>query len=81
MPNSLCFSPNIAILTAGQLVLPDGFKGATVVVVSGGAFINGTGPIPAPSSFSFGRYDGRVLARTGFAIGCTGGLTIVSYDL
>jgi hypothetical protein len=65
------FTPTFAILTGSQQVINAGYKSASVAVISGSAYINGSGPYLDGVALSFGGYGG-FLSATPLVVGCTG---------
>ncbi len=74
------YGPSFNIVTAGQITIPQNSKSYSVSVISGQAYINGTGPFDAGVSLNGGGYDGKVLLASAVVVGGTGGKIIVYYE-
>lgn len=66
------YTPTFAIITGGQTTIPAGAKSASVAVISGSAYVNGTGPLIAGTSLNLGGYDGKMLLNGPVTVGGTG---------
>lgn len=66
------FSPGFSIITGSQLVVPSGYKSASVAVVSGWCYINGTGQIWQGINVGLGGYNGQWTSSTPLVVGATG---------
>jgi len=70
--NSGTYTPGFAILTGSQTQIPVGARSASISVISGGCYINGSGNFPAGMTLNFGGYDGRFILSSVINVGCTG---------
>lgn len=66
------YTPSFSIVTGSQVIIPVGVRSASVSIVSGTAYVNGTGPVVAGVTLKFGGYDGRYLSSAGVVVGATG---------
>jgi hypothetical protein len=66
------YSPGLSIITGGQMQIPAGAKSASIAIISGAAYINGSGAFPAGLTLSFGGYDGRLSLASAINVGATG---------
>lgn len=70
--NSGTYTPTISVITGSQTQIPAGARSSSVAVISGYAYVNGSGPILAGTSMSFGGYDGHFLSSVVLNVGATG---------
>lgn len=73
------------LIGTGQIILPLSTKQWSVSVVSGAAWIKGSGPILPGTNIGGGGFDGRSTMASTIAIGATGSststpLVLVAYD-
>lgn len=67
-------------ITSGSTIIPTGSKSWSIAVESGSCYFNQT-LLNAGTSLNGGGYDGRYTLGTAISVGCTGGRTIVMWDL
>lgn len=72
--NSGSYTPGFAIITGSQTQIPIGAKSASVAIISGSAYINGSGAFPAGLTLGFGGYDGRFPLASAINVGATGSI-------
>jgi hypothetical protein len=70
-------SAGFAVVAGGQYVLQSGYYSAQVQVVSGNAYINGTGEFPTNTRIELGGNGAQFV--TPLVVGCTGGKAIVTW--
>lgn len=78
--NSGTYTPNFLTLTAGQGQIPAGVRQGSIYVSSGVAFVNGSGPLTPGTALKVGGYDGRFLSTAAVNVGCTGGVTVLTWE-
>lgn len=78
--NSGSYAPSFSIITSSQTQIPVGAKSWSISVVSGSAYVNGTGPISAYTNINGGGYDGRFTLNTAINVGTTGGNVLIAYE-
>jgi hypothetical protein len=66
---------NFTILTSGQFQIPAGSALLNITAVSGGFYVNGTGPFCPPTAFF-----SNVTTLLPLNVGCTGGNTAIFYQ-
>lgn len=67
-------------LTNGTIIIPTGSKSWSVAVKSGSCYFNQT-LLNEGTSLNGGGFDGRYTLNSAISIGCTGGRTIVMWEL
>jgi len=67
-------------ITSGTAIIPTGSKSWSIAVESGSCFFNST-QLNVGTALNGGGYDGRYTLGTAISIGCTGGRTIVMWEL
>lgn len=67
-------------ITNGTIVIPTGSKSWSVAVESGSCYFNQT-LLNVGTTLNGGGFDGRYMLNTPISIGCTGGRTIVMWEL
>lgn len=70
--NSGTYSPNFALITGSQFIVPTSAKSWSVAIISGFAYLNGTGAIPAGITIAGGSYAGSQLLSSPMVVGATG---------
>ena len=74
------YKPFVSGITSGTINIPKGSISWSVAVESGSCYFNQT-LLNAGTSLNGGGYDGRYTLRTAISVGCTGGRTIVMWEL
>ncbi len=74
------FISHISGLTSGILTIPVGAKAWSVAVESGSCYVNQT-VLNEGTSLNGGGFDGRCTLSQAIIIGCTGGRTLISWDV
>lgn len=69
------YNPNYTIITGSQFSIPVGARSYSVSVISGSAYLNGTGPIFAYSNINGGGYGGTWILGSAINVGATGTIT------
>lgn len=67
-------------ITNGTIIIPTGSKSWSVAVESGSCYFNQT-LLNVGTTLNGGGFDGRYMLNTPISIGCTGGRTIVMWEL
>lgn len=67
-------------ITSGTTIIPTGSKSWSIAVESGSCYFNST-QLNVGTALNGGGYDGRYTLGTAISIGCTGGRTIVMWEL
>lgn len=70
----------ISGITNGTIIIPTGSKSWSVAVESGSCFFNST-QLNVGTTLNGGGFDGRYTLGSTISIGCTGGRTIVMWEL
>lgn len=74
MPSSLYANPVFQVVTSGTATVPTSALEWSIQAISGGFWVNGTGPFDAPAEFS-----SAIGPLSPLVIGCSGGKTAVYY--
>lgn len=67
-------------ITNGTIIIPTGSKSWSVAVESGSCYFNQT-LLNVGTALNGGGFDGRYMLNTPISVGCTGGRTIVMWEL
>lgn len=67
-------------ITSGTILIPTGSKSWSVAVESGSCYFNQT-VLNEGTSLNGGGFDGRCTLSQAIIIGCTGGRTLISWDI
>lgn len=60
------------IINTGQVQIPVGVKAWSISVISGYAFVNGTGPLPVNTNLNGGNFGGGFISNNPINVGATG---------
>lgn len=67
-------------ITSDTIVIPTGSKSWSIAVESGSCYLNNT-LLNQGTSLNGGGFDGRYMLNSAISVGCTGGRTIVMWEL